>query len=51
MHDGEVAHVYDEDEDAYYAGCEGYGLGHFSIETIGSRPVSLGFMSLLRLPK
>ena len=42
MHDGELANIYNDEGDAYSIGCEKYGLGSFSIKTIGSRPVQIG---------
>ena len=42
MHDGELINVFNDEGDVYSIGCEKYGLGGFSIETIGARPVHLG---------
>ena len=46
LHDGKIVAVYNDSGDAYDIGCEKYGLGNFSIETIGSRPKSLGFFTM-----
>ena len=46
LHDGEVAAVYNSDEDAYSIGCEKYGLGHFSLHRVGIRPMDLGFHAI-----
>ena len=46
LHDGKIIAVYNDSGDAYDIGCEKYGLGNFSIETIGSRPKSLGFFTM-----
>lgn len=45
LHDGEVAGIYDTARDAYEAGCGQYGLGDFSMQEIGARPVGLGIMT------
>lgn len=38
MHNGEVIHVYDNEDDAYNDGCEKYGLENFSLVRIGQPP-------------
>lgn len=43
LHDGKIVAIYNDSGDAYDIGCEKFGLGNFSIETIGSRPRSLGY--------
>ena len=45
MHDGEIVAIYNDSGDAYEIGCEKFGLGNFSVETIGSQPKSLGFFT------
>lgn len=45
LHDGEVVAIYNDSGDAYEIGCEKFGLGNFSIETIGSKPKSLGYFT------
>lgn len=45
MHDGEVIDVYNDSGDAYSIGCDKFGLGNFSIQKIGEKPISLGFHS------
>ena len=46
MHKGKVIDIYDEREDAFMAGCEKYGPGHFMIHRIGQRPVYIGMHAL-----
>ena len=46
LHDGEIVAIYNDSGDAYAIGCEKYGLGNFSIETIGDEPQSLGFFTM-----
>lgn len=43
LHDGDVVGVYEDRESAYEAGVSRYGLGGFSFEEIGARPI---FVSL-----
>ena len=38
--------IYDTARDAYEAGGGKYGLGDFSMQEIGARPVGLGIMTL-----
>ncbi len=42
LHDGQLIAIYNDSGDAYAIGVEKFGLGHFSIETFGERPKSLG---------
>ena len=42
LHQGKVVDIYNDTEDAYKIGCDKYGLGHFIIQVIGERPISLG---------
>ena len=42
FHDGKLIAIYNDRGDAYSIGREKFGLGHFSIETIGEEPKSLG---------
>ena len=46
MHNGEVSGIYDTSSDAYAIGCEKFGLGRFTTELVGQRPVHLGIHSL-----
>ena len=46
MHNGEVIGLYEEAVDAYDTGVERYGLGSFSTQLIGARPVGLGLLTL-----
>ena len=45
LHDGEIVAIYNDSGDAYEIGCEKFGLGNFSVETIGGQPKSLGFFT------
>ena len=45
FHDGELVAIYNDSGDAYAIGCEKFGLGHFTVETFGSKPKSLGFFT------
>ena len=45
LHDGKLISIYNDSGDAYAIGKEKYGLGNFSIETIGEKPKSLGFFT------
>lgn len=42
MHSGELVEIYNDEGDAYAIGCEKFGLGKFSIKTVGERPVHMG---------
>lgn len=42
MNDGELVEIYNDEGDAYAIGCEKFGLGNFSIKTVGERPVHMG---------
>lgn len=46
LHDGEVVDVYNDSGDAYKIGCDKYGLGNFTTQTIGEKPISLGIFTL-----
>ena len=46
MHNGEVIDIYNDSGDAYSIGCDKYGLGNFSIEKIGEKPISLGIFTI-----
>ena len=50
LHRGELAGIYNDCGDAYQVGCDNYGLGDFTIQVIGSRPISLGFQTLFVPP-
>ena len=47
FHDGKLVAIYNDSGDAYDIGREKFGLGSFSIETIGEAPKSLGFFTTL----
>lgn len=42
MRDGEVVDIFNDIGDAYRIGCEKFGLGRFSLQVVGQRPVDLG---------
>ena len=44
LHNCEVVDIYDDKASAYAAGCAQYGLGRFSFQEIGARPIRLGIM-------
>ena len=46
LSDGVVEAIYNDEGDAYQIGCEKFGLGRFSLQRIGARPVDLGFHAL-----
>ncbi len=46
LHDGKIVEIYNDSEDAYKIGCEKFGLGNFSVETVGEKPVSLGLFTM-----
>ena len=46
MHNGAVASIYNDKDDAYQIGCEKYGLGNFSLVNIGEQPVNLGIFTM-----
>jgi len=45
LHDGEIVQIYNDSGDAYSIGCEKFGLGNFSIQTVGEKPKSLGIFT------
>ena len=47
---GKIVAIYNDEGDAYAIGCEKFGLGKFSLQRVGERPVDLGFhtMSLVK---
>jgi hypothetical protein len=46
MRDGEVVAIYPDDGDANITGRERYGLGNFSLVTVGAKPIDLGFFTI-----
>ena len=46
LHDGKIVAIYNDSGDAYDIGCEKFGLGNFSTQTIGERPKSLGIFTM-----
>lgn len=46
FHDGELIELYVDPDDAYEAGCQRFGLGRFSLETVGAKPISLGLFAI-----
>ena len=51
MHDGEVVEIYNDSGDAYKIGCEKFGLGNFSLVTVGEQPINLGFFTMFVTPE
>ena len=51
LHRGELAGIYNDCGDAYKVGCDNYGLGDFTIQVIGRRPISLGFQTIFVPPQ
>ena len=51
FHDGALVCIFDDSDSAYDAGCEQFGLGEFSLVTIGQQPVSLGFLTIHTLER
>lgn len=45
MHNGEVVGAFNDNEDAYFIGCDKFGLGNFSLHRVGKKPIELGFAS------
>lgn len=46
LHDGGIIAIYNDSGDAYKIGREKYGLGNFSVETVGEEPLSLGVFTI-----
>lgn len=46
MHKGKVALILNDNEDAYQVGCKQFGLGKFSIEKVGEKPIDIGIHTL-----
>ena len=51
MHQGEVQGIYDTSGDAYTVGCDKFGLGYFTTELVGQKPIDLGIFALNISPK
>ena len=45
FHNGALIGIFNDAEDAYTAGESRYGLGNFTTQTIGARPINLGIFS------
>ena len=45
LHDQELVNIYNDMDDAYSIGVEKYGLGNFSLQKIGQRPIELGILA------
>ena len=45
LHDEELISLWNDMDDAYQTGCDKYGLGNFSLQQIGARPVDLGILA------
>lgn len=50
LHNGKVVAIYNDSGDAYAIGREKYGLGNFSTQTIGEKPIHPGIFTFC-LPK
>ena len=46
MHDEKIVDAFEDRGMAYLRGYEKYGLGHFTLITVGEKPVHLGAMSM-----
>ena len=46
MHDGKIVDTFEDRGIAYLRGYEKYGLGQFTLITVGEKPVHLGAMSM-----
>ncbi len=46
MHDRKVIDVFEDRGMAYASGYEKYGLGKFTLVTVGEKPIHLGAMSI-----
>ena len=46
MHDEEIIDMFEDPGKAYLRGYEEYGLGQFTLITVGEKPVQLGVMSI-----
>ena len=51
FHRGALAGIYNDCGDAYKVGCDNYGLGDFTIQVIGKRPISLGSQTIFVPPQ
>lgn len=45
LHNQELVSVYNDMGDAYSIGVEKYGLGNFSLQRIGQRPIEIGILA------
>ena len=45
LHDGKIIAIYNDQGDAYDIGCEKYGLGNFSVEIVGRKPMGIIYHS------
>ena len=50
LSNGTMVAIYNDEEDAYQVGCEKFGLGCFSLQQIGARPIDLGFQAIFIEP-
>lgn len=45
LHNEQLVNIYNDMDDAYSIGVEKYGLGNFSLQRIGQRPIELGILA------
>ena len=46
MHGGEIVNIYNDSGNAYSAGVETFGLGNFSLQKVGAKPIDLGYWGM-----
>ena len=46
LHDGNIVCIEDHGSEAYRQGCDRFGLGKFSLEEIGQKPLRLGIAGM-----
>ena len=44
---GVMIAIYNDEGDAYQIGCEKFGMGRFSLQKVGARPIDLGFQGII----
>lgn len=50
FHNGQLIATFNDREDAYDIGCDRFGLGNFSLTSIGEEPKSLGSIAMSVAP-
>ncbi len=46
MHRGEIVNIFNDSGDAYSVGVEKFGLGNFSLQKVGDKPINLGYWGM-----